>query len=195
MRLHGVANFPDPDSSGQLPKRTPQQLGVSSSQFEAAETACRHLLPNGPLPPGGEPTQAELRKMERNALPRGAELARLHRPRRDTHFRSARHQHCPEFAADRGKADGMQVDAAPVLLVAHVRGIGIWVIGADASRLSHERWGRAARPGRLRSPCCRPSSQARWPPPPHPVRATVPANGTAPGRSVQADIDATGNQP
>jgi hypothetical protein len=46
MRSHGVPNFPDPDSNGQLPKETAQQLGVSPSQFNAAQRACQHLLPN-----------------------------------------------------------------------------------------------------------------------------------------------------
>jgi hypothetical protein len=44
MRSHGVPNFPDPDSSGALPKVGPQQLGVSSSEFEAAQNACAPLL-------------------------------------------------------------------------------------------------------------------------------------------------------
>jgi hypothetical protein len=44
MRSHGVHTFPDPDSNGAIPKVTPQQLGVSSSQFQAAQTACEHLL-------------------------------------------------------------------------------------------------------------------------------------------------------
>jgi len=44
MRSHGVLNFPDPDSSGALPKVGPQQLGVSSSQFQAAQNACESLL-------------------------------------------------------------------------------------------------------------------------------------------------------
>jgi hypothetical protein len=44
MRSHGVPNFPDPDSSGALPKVGPQQLGVSSSQFQAAQNACESLL-------------------------------------------------------------------------------------------------------------------------------------------------------
>jgi hypothetical protein len=44
IRSHGVPNFPDPDSSGALPKVGPQQLGVSSSQFEAAQIACASLL-------------------------------------------------------------------------------------------------------------------------------------------------------
>jgi hypothetical protein len=46
MRAHGVGQFPDPSSSGAIPKRSLQQLGVSSMVFQAAEKACRHLLPN-----------------------------------------------------------------------------------------------------------------------------------------------------
>ena len=46
MRSHGVPDFPDPDSSGQLPKPDAQRFGVSSSQLRAAQQACRHLLPN-----------------------------------------------------------------------------------------------------------------------------------------------------
>lgn len=53
MRSHGVPNFPDPGSNGAFPKVTPQQLGVSSSQFQAAQRACQHLLPNS-----GESPQA-----------------------------------------------------------------------------------------------------------------------------------------
>ena len=68
MRSHGVRNWPDPNSSGVFPKRTPQQLGVSSSQYQAATHACGYLLPNGALPPGGQPSWADLRTMERDAL-------------------------------------------------------------------------------------------------------------------------------
>ncbi len=46
MRSHGVAQFPDPDSSGNLPKVDAQQLGVSSSQLRTAQQACQPLLPN-----------------------------------------------------------------------------------------------------------------------------------------------------
>ena len=45
MRSHGVPNYPDPDSSGALPKTSPQQLGVSNSQYQAAGHDCQHLLP------------------------------------------------------------------------------------------------------------------------------------------------------
>ncbi len=46
MRLHGVPEYPDPGSDGNLPKGTAQDFGVSNSQYQAAERACRHLLPN-----------------------------------------------------------------------------------------------------------------------------------------------------
>jgi hypothetical protein len=46
MRSHRVPNYPDPDSSGQLPKPDAHHLGVSSSQLQAAQQACQHLLPN-----------------------------------------------------------------------------------------------------------------------------------------------------
>ncbi len=48
MRSHGVPDYPEPDSSGQLPKITPpkiQQLGVSATRFNAAQTACAALWP------------------------------------------------------------------------------------------------------------------------------------------------------
>jgi hypothetical protein len=47
MRSQGVPNFPDPDSSGQLPKTDAQLLGVSTSQYQTAQQACRDLLPAG----------------------------------------------------------------------------------------------------------------------------------------------------
>jgi hypothetical protein len=46
MRGHGVPNYPDPGSNGNLPKGNAPDFGVSTSQFVAAERACRHLLPN-----------------------------------------------------------------------------------------------------------------------------------------------------
>ena len=47
MRSHGVPTYPDPNSSGQLPKTDAQLLGVSTSQYQAAQHACQHLLPTG----------------------------------------------------------------------------------------------------------------------------------------------------
>jgi hypothetical protein len=45
MRSHAVPNFPDPASNGQVPKAAAQDLGVSSSQLQAAQTACQRLYP------------------------------------------------------------------------------------------------------------------------------------------------------
>ena len=45
MRSPGVPNFPAPPSSGLVPKGDPQELGVSSSQLQAAQRACQHLYP------------------------------------------------------------------------------------------------------------------------------------------------------
>jgi hypothetical protein len=53
MRSHGLPTFPDPDSHGALPKVGPDQLGVTDSQFQAAQSACRYLL---------QPTQAQVRQ-------------------------------------------------------------------------------------------------------------------------------------
>jgi hypothetical protein len=46
IRSHGVPNFPDSLSNGQVPKGSAQQWGVSSSQLQAAQTACQDLYPN-----------------------------------------------------------------------------------------------------------------------------------------------------
>jgi len=50
MRSDGVPNYPDPTSGGQLPKTDAQLLGVSTSQYRAAQQACRHLLPTSGSP-------------------------------------------------------------------------------------------------------------------------------------------------
>jgi hypothetical protein len=47
MRSHGVPEYPDPGSNGNLPKGNAQDFGVSNSQYQAAERACQHLLPDG----------------------------------------------------------------------------------------------------------------------------------------------------
>lgn len=45
MRSHGVPNFADPGSNGQVPKADPQVLGISSSQLQAAQRTCQRLYP------------------------------------------------------------------------------------------------------------------------------------------------------
>ena len=48
VRSHGVPNFPDPQAGASNMKfPSAQQLQVSSSELDAAETACQHLLPVG----------------------------------------------------------------------------------------------------------------------------------------------------
>jgi hypothetical protein len=68
MRSNGIPDFPDPSSSGVLPKSELEQIAASNPRYPVAQTACGDLLPNGALPPGGQPTQAELLEMERDAL-------------------------------------------------------------------------------------------------------------------------------
>lgn len=46
MRSHRVPTFPDPNSGGTIPKVGLTQLGVGSSQFQAAQRACQEPLPN-----------------------------------------------------------------------------------------------------------------------------------------------------
>jgi hypothetical protein len=47
MRDHGIHGFPDPAPGGRPFSVDPQQLGVSSSRYLAAEQSCNHLLPAG----------------------------------------------------------------------------------------------------------------------------------------------------
>ena len=73
MRSNGVSRYPDPSSSGQLVKESLQQLAVTSSQFQSAQSACRHLLPNG----GQPPSQAEQLQVKALGL-EFAECVRAH---------------------------------------------------------------------------------------------------------------------
>ena len=41
-----MPNFPDPRSNRRVPKTSAQLLGISSSQLQAAQTACQRLYPN-----------------------------------------------------------------------------------------------------------------------------------------------------
>jgi hypothetical protein len=63
MHAHGVPNFPDPNSSGQIPKDQIIALDPSSPQFEAAQRACAQLWPYrspGQTAPGQAHTAAML---------------------------------------------------------------------------------------------------------------------------------------
>jgi hypothetical protein len=56
MRSHGIPDFPDPSSSGQIPKQEILQLGVSTSVLQTAQRACMRLWPYQ------APTQAQQRQ-------------------------------------------------------------------------------------------------------------------------------------
>ena len=58
IRSHGVPNFPDPGSDGQVPKADPQMLGVSNSQLRTAQRTCQHLYPTN----GGVLSASSLRQ-------------------------------------------------------------------------------------------------------------------------------------
>jgi hypothetical protein len=66
MRSNGVPNWPDPSSNGVFDKSklTLQHLGASASRVQAAQTACRHLLPNG----GSGPSAAQMQQTNAQAL-------------------------------------------------------------------------------------------------------------------------------
>jgi len=48
VRAHGIPDFPDPDSSGDIPKDAILQLKVSQSLLESATGACANLNPHQP---------------------------------------------------------------------------------------------------------------------------------------------------
>ena len=73
MRSHGVLTFPDPNSSGTIPKISPHQLGVSSTVFQAAQNHCRYLLQNG----GSGPSQTQVQQIMSGML-KFAQCMRAH---------------------------------------------------------------------------------------------------------------------
>lgn len=59
MRSHGIPNFPDPDPQhpeAVVGKESAQQLGVSRSVYDTAQTGCAQLIP---LPSGDTPEQQQ----------------------------------------------------------------------------------------------------------------------------------------
>ena len=63
MRAHGVKNFPDPGSQGLIQIGPSSGIDPSSPTFQAAQSACRKLLPNG-----GQPSPQQVAKMQHQAL-------------------------------------------------------------------------------------------------------------------------------
>ncbi len=77
MRSKGVPNYPDPGRNSETPSGLPkvglQQLGVSLSQFETAEGACRHALP------AGDQSSSAAAQQTLSKLVRFAQCMRSHR--------------------------------------------------------------------------------------------------------------------
>ena len=65
MRDHGIQDFPDPDSNGGLALTgTPGgDLDRNNPQFQAAQAACKHLLPNGGQPPSDQDPQRREKRL------------------------------------------------------------------------------------------------------------------------------------
>jgi hypothetical protein len=58
MRSHGIADFPDPSSNGGLAINAngpDSDLAPDNPQYQAADSACKKLLPNGGQPPPADP--------------------------------------------------------------------------------------------------------------------------------------------
>lgn len=60
MRAHGVLNFPDPDSQGQLPPVQEGRNGASHQTITSAQQACQHLQSGGGAPGTAQQQQAKL---------------------------------------------------------------------------------------------------------------------------------------
>lgn len=63
MRSHGLPNFPDPTGQGVIQLGSGSGVNPGSPKFRSAEQACNKLLPNG-----GQPTPAQIAKMQKAAL-------------------------------------------------------------------------------------------------------------------------------
>ncbi len=76
MRTHGEPNYPDPvlvNNSHEKGVTTPGDVDQNSPQYKAANSACKHLLPND----GGGPTQAQVQQ-GMATLVKAAECMRSH---------------------------------------------------------------------------------------------------------------------
>jgi hypothetical protein len=64
MRSHGVSNFPDPNGKGEIHLDSSTGVNPQSAQFQAAQKACRKLLPNGGAPTPQQQAQAQQRALK-----------------------------------------------------------------------------------------------------------------------------------
>jgi hypothetical protein len=69
MHSHGVPNFPDPTSNGEIPKDKIAPL-AGSPQFQAAQSACQHVMPASGLGPQETAQQTRTRLADALAFAR-----------------------------------------------------------------------------------------------------------------------------
>lgn len=111
MRSRGVAGFPDPNGSGEIPKtQVVAAAQANPRKFDAAQTACIHLAPNGSL--GPQPTQAQ----QRTKLADELSFAHCMRSHGLTHFPDPTPQ--GELSIEMVQAQGIDVHSPQVLRVA-----------------------------------------------------------------------------
>ena len=111
MRSRGVPNFPDPDSSGGLPKLQVVAARTNNpSRFDSADSACRHLLPpNGSLGP------QETAQQQRTKVADGLSFASCMRSRGVSRFPDPTAQ--GQLTVEMVQARGIDVRAPAVLRV------------------------------------------------------------------------------
>lgn len=111
MRSRGIAGFPDPDGSGEIPKtQVVAAAQANPTKFDAAQTACIHLAPNGSL--GPQPTQAQ----QRTKLADELSFARCMRSHGLSRFPDPTPQ--GELSIAMAQAQGIDVHSPQVLRVA-----------------------------------------------------------------------------
>jgi hypothetical protein len=110
MRTHGVTGFPDPDSTGGIPKlQVVDARQRNPSRFDAADNACRSLLPNESLAPQETPQQQRVR------LADGLSFARCMRSHGLTNFPDPTAQ--GQLTVEMVEAQGIDVHSPSVLRV------------------------------------------------------------------------------
>jgi len=110
MRSHGVPSFPDPDSTGGIPKL--QVVAASKSnpgKFNEAQTACSHLLPNDSLAP------PETAQQQRTKIADGLSFARCMRSHGVSRFPDPTAQ--GQLTVEMVQAQGIDVHSPAVLRV------------------------------------------------------------------------------
>ena len=111
MRSRGVAGFPDPNGSGEIPKlQVVAAAQANPATFDAAQAACVHLAPDGSLAP--QPSQAE----QRTRLADQLSFARCMRSHGLSRFPDPTPQ--GELSVEMVQAQGIDVHSPQVLRVA-----------------------------------------------------------------------------